>query len=268
VTTSLAHDTRATTTVADELDFESFHARHFAFVWRSLRQLGADPKTWLYAIARRVAADHRRSTRRSDRRKAALAAEWSANDDAAFDDPVARAQAAAHMFRFLDELDGDKRAVFTLYAFEGLRGPEIAERLAMNLNTVYTRLRIARRDFEQSCLHVAARESELFAIAAEATDPPPEARARAWLVLAPKLAVQPPWRRPSPHGSASSWVQRSRRSQPRWCSWPAWHRASRPAPHPWRSLRRSPSPRASHRLAMRRRHHLARSSAPCPTSRS
>ena len=49
---------------------------------------------------------------------------------------------------FLDSLDEDKCAVFVLAEIEGCSGPEIAARLDVNLNTVYARLRAARRRFD------------------------------------------------------------------------------------------------------------------------
>lgn len=194
------------------VSLEALHRGHFAYVWRTLRHLGvaqaslddacqdvfvvahrrldefegrADPKTWLYAIARRVAADHRRAQRRAARKLAALVVDPPRAKDE-LDDPVARNEAAAHVYRFLDGLDDDKRAVFTLYAFEGLRGPEIAERLAMNLNTVYARLRIARAGFEQSC---RALDDHALVHAAAASEPAPTRRAQAWAALVPALGA-------------------------------------------------------------------------------
>lgn len=195
------------------LSLETLHRDHFAYVWRTLRHLGvppawlddacqevfvvvhrrlaefegrSDPKTWLYAIARRVAADQRRSQRRAARRVAALQADEPATSDG-IEDPVARNEAAAHVFRFLDGLDDDKRAVFTLYAFEGLRGPEIAERLAMNLNTVYARLRVARAGFAQSCRSI--EEHEAACAVAACSEPATQRQAQAWVALAPMLGA-------------------------------------------------------------------------------
>jgi RNA polymerase sigma-70 factor (ECF subfamily) len=192
---------------------EAIHREHFAFVWRSLRHLGvphawledaaqevfvvvhrrigefegrADVKTWLYAIARRVASDQRRSMRRADRKHAALLAEGTCDHDD-FVDPVVRSEAAQHVVQFLEGLDGDKRAVFTLHAFEGLRGPEIAERLAMNLNSVYSRLRVAKERFEQSCRALGVPEDDAVAATSAAIEPRPDQRTAAWLVLLPQL---------------------------------------------------------------------------------
>jgi RNA polymerase sigma-70 factor (ECF subfamily) len=56
--------------------------------------------------------------------------------------------------RIVDEvlrsLDDEKREVFVLAHLEQMTSPEIAEILGENLNTVYSRLRAAREQFEQA----------------------------------------------------------------------------------------------------------------------
>ncbi len=51
------------------------------------------------------------------------------------------------MSSFLAEQPSDQREVFVLAELEGLSGPEIAAALGAKLNTVYSRLRLARRHF-------------------------------------------------------------------------------------------------------------------------
>jgi RNA polymerase sigma-70 factor, ECF subfamily len=48
----------------------------------------------------------------------------------------------------LDTMDDEKRAVFALVELEQLSVPEVAKLLDLNLNTTYSRLRIARQVFE------------------------------------------------------------------------------------------------------------------------
>jgi len=48
----------------------------------------------------------------------------------------------------LDTLDEDKRIVFALVELEQLAVPEVARMLELNLNTAYSRLRLARAAFE------------------------------------------------------------------------------------------------------------------------
>jgi len=155
--------------------FERLYADHFDFVWSSMRRLGvpdellddavqdvfvvvhrrlhefegrSSAKTWLFGIALRVARDHRRQRRRKGGHEP-LPARLADRT------PGPLEQAAAHeairfVDEFLDTLDEDKRAVFILADLEELTAPEIAESLGIKVNTVYSRLRLARRAFEQA----------------------------------------------------------------------------------------------------------------------
>ena len=58
-------------------------------------------------------------------------------------------EAAAIVESFVATLGADQRAVFVLVEIEGTPMPEVAEALGVNLNTLYSRLRLARRRFEQ-----------------------------------------------------------------------------------------------------------------------
>jgi RNA polymerase sigma-70 factor (ECF subfamily) len=149
--------------------FDEVYAAHFAFVWRVLRTFGvadaaledaaqdvfvvvhrrlpefegrAQITTWLFAIARRVAQSHRRKDGRTD----PLDEDPVGTSDtfAAF----SRAQAAATVMAILDTMDEDKRIVFALVELEQLSVPEVSRMLEINLNTAYSRLRLARHAFE------------------------------------------------------------------------------------------------------------------------
>jgi RNA polymerase sigma-70 factor, ECF subfamily len=48
----------------------------------------------------------------------------------------------------LETMDEDKRVVFALVELEQLSVPEVARMLDLNLNTTYSRLRLARHAFE------------------------------------------------------------------------------------------------------------------------
>ena len=50
----------------------------------------------------------------------------------------------------LAHLDAEKREVFVLAEIEELSSVEIAEILGANLNTIYSRLRVARQEFERA----------------------------------------------------------------------------------------------------------------------
>ena len=105
----------------------------------------ASHKTWLFAIATRIAKDYRRRTGRKeglldfDEQQVACSRA----------DPytsVVAAQALRELERQLGSLDVDRREVFILAQVEQMTAPEIAETLRVKLNTVYSRLRSARRE--------------------------------------------------------------------------------------------------------------------------
>jgi RNA polymerase sigma-70 factor (ECF subfamily) len=157
----------------DQASFKALYREHFAFVWRTLRRFGvaevaledaaqevflvahrrsgawlswASPRAWLFGVARRVAADHRRSRDRHARRLAAIPEIATPKPvDERLDDH-ARLQAVAAA---IGSLTPDRRAVYTLAELEGMSAPEIAEALGLKLNTVYSKLRRARRDVAQ-----------------------------------------------------------------------------------------------------------------------
>lgn len=110
---------------------------------RSMRAL-------LFAIARRVCANYRRTLDRK-----AVAALPVAGLRVVDADGFDRVEAAHTVARFLEDLDEPRREVFVLAELEGMSAPEIAEALGINVNTVYTRLRAARQRF---CRLVGAEE--------------------------------------------------------------------------------------------------------------
>jgi RNA polymerase sigma-70 factor (ECF subfamily) len=167
---------------APPMNLAEIYAEHFDFVWRSVRRLGvpessvddavqdvfvvvhrrlgefegrASIKTWLFAIVRRVVRDHRPSPRRTPAEPGTLEA---------LPDPAsgplecaAQAEAARLLYRLLDELDADKREVFVLMDLEQMTAPEAAQAVGANVNTVYARLRAARRDLDAAMTRLRAR---------------------------------------------------------------------------------------------------------------
>ena len=112
--------------------------------------------TWLYAIARRVASQYRRSAA-SRREGGDGELERVAGTQSPYDD-AERAQAARLLAELLDELDDDKREVFVLIEIEQMSAPDVAGVIGIPVNTVYSRLRLARARFEAALAKRVARE--------------------------------------------------------------------------------------------------------------
>jgi RNA polymerase sigma-70 factor, ECF subfamily len=159
-------------------------AEHADFVWRSLRRLGVPAadvddalqevflvvyrrlaeyedrgfmRAWLFSISRQVSSHYHRGVRRSEERHRGLVISTTAPD---LEEVIARREAEQVVGTFLDQLDEPHRLVFHLADVEGLTAPEIATALDVNLNTIYGRLRQARKRFERL---LAERSREGFA---------------------------------------------------------------------------------------------------------
>jgi RNA polymerase sigma-70 factor (ECF subfamily) len=154
-------------------DFQQLYASHVDFVWRNLRRQGVPDmsiedavqdvfivahrklpsfagrsslRTWIYAIARRVAFRYRRSASRTERKREALA--HVPPDTGGLEHRLVLREAARILRDFLDTLDAPKREAFVLGVLEGFTRNELGEALGVRPNTAYSRLRAAREAFE------------------------------------------------------------------------------------------------------------------------
>jgi RNA polymerase sigma-70 factor (ECF subfamily) len=154
------------------LSFDALYERHFDFVWRSVRFLGVTPdavddavqdvflvahrrlsdfearaseRTWLFAISLRVVRDYRRSRGRR-KRLIEQAKTMQLPPATTPHDSAVRSEMSALVFAALERLPEEQRAVFVLSELEEASAPEIADILRVNVNTVYSRLRAARRE--------------------------------------------------------------------------------------------------------------------------
>lgn len=104
--------------------------------------------TWLYRIAANVVSGrHRRR-----RVRAAFQALFGQVEEPHTEGPESAyetKEAQASVGAVLERMSSKKREVFALYELEGLSGEEIAERIGCKVETVWTRLHYARRDFER-----------------------------------------------------------------------------------------------------------------------
>jgi len=165
--------------------FEAVYDEYFSFVWRSARRLGvreasiddvvqevflvvhrrlsefearSSIKTWLFGIVLRVVRDHRRMIRRKEGH-APLPDGLADMHAPGPHECLAKAEATRILHELLDQLDDDKREVFVLAELEQLSAPEMADALGENLNTIYSRLRAARRAFDEAVARVRARDA-------------------------------------------------------------------------------------------------------------
>lgn len=156
---------------AETHDFDAVYAEHAAFVWRSLRALGvpaaalddalqdtfvvvhqklasfraeAQLRTWLFAIARRVASHHRRAVAKAAR---SVAVDEQVPAAGGTFEEASRNEAAALVVAVLDELDDAKRELIVLVELEQIAITEVAAYLGVPLNTAYSRVRLARKAF-------------------------------------------------------------------------------------------------------------------------
>jgi len=168
--------------------FRAVYESQAAFVWRNLRRLGVSdadvedklqevfvvahrrwdefidrghgPRAWLFQIALRVASDARRHRRRHPVDPDGGAAQERQSIEApqavAFD----KRQQLDLLDRALATIDMGRRAVLVLHEIEQMTAPEISRTLDIPLNTVYSRLRVARIELEQELRRIAGTEGQ------------------------------------------------------------------------------------------------------------
>ena len=164
----------------DERRLREIFDAHHDFVWRSVRRLGiglgdvddvvqetfivagrklssfegrSSVRTWLFGIAMRVAHTHRRSLERR-RRRAGVYARGQRKQT----DPHSRTDAVDLLAALLGELDEARRTAFVLADLEGCTAAEIAAEQGINVNTIYARIRSARKQLEEALSQWVERE--------------------------------------------------------------------------------------------------------------
>lgn len=130
-------------------------AETFTIAWRRVADLppGQEARLWLYGVARKVLADHRRSTARQRLRSVELDAEIA---DLYGDSPGSSVELSVigAVFRSLPD---DDRELLSLVAWEGLGRDEIATMLGLSRNAVRIRLYRARRRFSRALDEASVR---------------------------------------------------------------------------------------------------------------
>lgn len=172
--------------------FEEIYEAHVDYVWRSARRMGVRPssvddvvqevflvvhrrlaefegratfKTWLTRILVNVVQTHFRTRKRKAR--------YFEGSDVDPDDLhgsiertpglgpellTQRKQANRVLHQLLEQLDEEKRVAFVLVELEELSVVEAAETLEVNVNTLHSRLRAARKAFSEGAARFRASE--------------------------------------------------------------------------------------------------------------
>ena len=167
--------------------FEEVYRETFPFVWRTVRRLGVGDstrddvtqevfvtvyrrlgefegrcsmKTWVFNILMGIVRNYRRSRKRKGKAQAlsATVVDPSILADVKADpsELASREEAGRILHELLDGLSEEKAVVFVLADLEGLTVPEIAELVNANVNTIYSRLRAARKQFDQALARLHA----------------------------------------------------------------------------------------------------------------
>lgn len=196
---------------------EAIYRQHHGFVWSSLLRLGVPAssvddacqdvflivfrrmadfegrsqlRTWLFAIARRVAFRHRRGAQRAERKVKALAAEVPRLQS--LDELFEQRRAADLVLHALDGLDDDKRTAVVLHVLEGMSGRQIAETLGLPIDTAYSRIKAGRRVLRSQLRALGVEEDpRVYEAARRQTQPTAAARRRVAALLAARLGSAP-----------------------------------------------------------------------------
>jgi len=165
--------------------FKVVYQEYFDFVWSSARRLGIQPsgmddliqevfmvihsklhtvekreslRSWIYSVVRRTASNHRRARRAHADSSSGPPGEGEARSREPT--PLENTERNAGfqlLMTLLDQLEAPKREIFSLVDVEDLSVPEAAEVLGIPLNTAYSRLRVARQNFEAALARHEAR---------------------------------------------------------------------------------------------------------------
>jgi RNA polymerase sigma-70 factor (ECF subfamily) len=132
-------------------------AETYAIAWRKVRELpsGDEARLWLYGVARRVLANHRRGELRRRSRSVELREDViRLYGRAPAPDERPDLRAIGRVFRELPDRD---RELLSLFVWEGLDHAEIGRVLGCSRNAVYVRLHRARKRFSRALAAAGVR---------------------------------------------------------------------------------------------------------------
>jgi len=165
--------------------FRTVFEQEFTYVWNVLRRLGVAQREledmtqqvflqvhsqlatfdasrplrpWLFAFAFHVASNHRSLARH--RVELCVVAPDMADSVPAADEQLITRQELELAELALTRVSFERRAVLLLHEIEGRTIPEIALALEIPLNTAYSRLRLARQEYELAVRRLRAQRGE------------------------------------------------------------------------------------------------------------
>lgn len=170
-------------------EFAALYRQYFSFVWGCTRRLGVSDleiddvvqeifivihgrldtleraeslRSWIYGIVRRTVSTYRRARRAKDASTAALRTEPDVQDPErpSPQELTEQSDQVRLLWTLLEKLDPPKREVFVLAELDEMTVPEIASALDVPVNTVYSRLRAARRELEEALARFQAQTSQ------------------------------------------------------------------------------------------------------------
>jgi RNA polymerase sigma-70 factor (ECF subfamily) len=151
--------------------FRALYDHEFDYVARTLRRLGVagadlndlcqevflaafhrwhayDParplRPWLFGIAFRAVSDHRYKAHHHREVRSVDPSSFAV--PAVGDEAIEAREARSLVLAALEKLPAERRAVFIMHDLDGCAAPEISDSLGIPLNTVYSRLRVAREE--------------------------------------------------------------------------------------------------------------------------
>lgn len=163
-----------------EIHFEEIYRDELDYVWSTLRRLGIPDRDredlahdvfvvvhrrlpdfelgrpvrpWLFGIAFRVVAGHRRRKRVVDGTSEAEGVEARTPHESAVE-----GQRRALVQRALASLSLEKRAVIVMHDIDEVPVTQVADALEIPLNTAYSRLRLARAEINKAVRRLTAAD--------------------------------------------------------------------------------------------------------------
>jgi RNA polymerase sigma-70 factor (ECF subfamily) len=163
--------------------FRELFEQHFSYVWNTLKRLGVqerdledqaqqvflqvhaqlpsyDPtrplRPWLFAFAYHASSSYRQLARH--RVELSIVAPDISDSQPAADELLITRQELELAEKALERVPLERRAVLLLHEVQGHSMPEIARTLDLPLNTAYSRLRLARDDFNAQVKRLQARD--------------------------------------------------------------------------------------------------------------